>query len=361
MDLFIVFKAPVKKIFIFSIFSVFAACSFSQISLSFSKNSLVAGDSNGFREIQYIEPGNTGPNQIWDFSKIQFTGKILISRMPPVPSQELDGVGKFNILLSDDGNEYYYYLNGDGIEEKGFTSKEKKLTMVYSDPVLKVKYPFSFGQQFNDKYAGIGMMNKTSRVDVSGDYTVTADAFGTLIMPDRVVRNTLRIKTVNKGLQINKCGSTEIYTERYLWYADGYRYPVLSISVMESRRSGKSQCVTRTAYVNLKQKNENIALPGSGQSEYQTDDTDVSVILFPNPFNEKLTYNYFLRKPAPVTIDLYDMSGKVKVHLLKNQVQEEGLHTGELAGATYGLPPGVYYFRFTFDRKVIVSRVIKYD
>ena len=349
-----------KKIFLFSVLSILATGLFAQFSLTFSKNSMVAGDSNKFREIQYVEPGNAGSDQIWDFSKIQLTGKNLDSRMPFAPSQELAGLSNYNVILSDNGYEYYYFFTNDGFEEKGYTNKEMKLAMVYSDPVVKMKYPFSFGEQFTDKYAGTAMLSNISRIDINGDYTVHADAFGTLILPDRVIRNTLRVKTVNKGLQTNKCGSTEVNAVKYSWYAEGCRYPVVSISVMESRRSGKSTCMTRTASVNLDQKTENITPPGPGQDEYQADDPDVSVIIFPNPFNEKLTYNYFLRKPMPVTVDLYDMSGKFKICLVRNQLQNEGLHTGELADVTYGLPPGVYYFRFTFVRKVIVSRVIKY-
>jgi hypothetical protein len=350
-----------RKLFLFAVLLTFAAGSSAQNSLTFSKNSLLRGDSSYSREIEYVEPGNSGPNQIWDFSRIQFTGKDIVSRMPAAPSQELEGVGNFNILLNESGYEYYYFFTGDGFEENGYTNQEKKMTMIYSDPIRKMNYPFSFGDQFTDKYAGTALLSKISRIDVTGDYTVHADAYGTLILPDRVIRNVLRVKIINKGLQINKCGSTVVNAVRYSWYADGCRYPVMNISVMESQRGGESLCTTRTASVRLYTQGGNHAVAGSGDVDNQADDQDVSVILFPNPFNEKLTYNYFLRKPMSVTIDLYDMSGKFSVRLLKNQPQDEGLHTGDVSSVTYGMPPGVYYLRFTFDRKVIVSRVIKYN
>jgi hypothetical protein len=348
-----------KKLYLFSALLILASSSIAQISLTLSKNALIAGDSNCYHEISYVDPGNSGPNQIWDFSKIQFTGNKPVSRMPYTPSKELAGVGPYNILLNEGGYEYYFFYTDNGFEERGFTNQEKEVSMVYSDPVLKMKFPFSFGQQFSDQYAGTAMFQKNFQIDINGDYKVNADAFGTLILPDRVIKNTLRIKIVKKGLERNMCGSTEINTVKYLWYAEGCRYPVMHLSVMEYQTGGQTSVVTRTASVNLDQKCEVDAIAGFEQINSQTDDPDVSVILFPNPFNEKLTYNYFLRKALPVTIDLYDMLGRVSVRLVKNQFKESGLHTGELDGLSYGMTPGVYYLRFTFDKKTVVSKVIK--
>jgi len=72
-----------------------------------------------------------------------------------------------------------------------------------------------------------------------------------------------------------------------------------------------------------------------------------------------LTYNYFIRKQMPVTIGLYDMSGKLLANLVNTSMQTDGLHTGSFDAATIGLTPGVYYIRFTFDKKTIVNKVVK--
>jgi len=53
------------------------------------------------------------------------------------------------------------------------------------------------------------------------------------------------------------------------------------------------------------------------------------------------------------------MSGKISMRLVKNQVQAEGLHTGEIDGVQLGLAPGVYYIRFTFDKQVVVNKIVK--
>ncbi|MEI7662943.1 MAG: T9SS type A sorting domain-containing protein [Bacteroidota bacterium] len=332
---------------------------FSQNTLTYRNNALLPGDSSSFREIQFVDPGNAGPNQIWDFSKIEYTGKNLVSQMQPPSALKTAGVDQYNLLLSDAGYDYFMNTGETFLEERGYVNKQKKMTMSYSDPLLKMKYPFSYGDQFSDPFTGVAFFNENYRIDFGGNYTAAADAYGTLILPDMVIKNTLRVKSVKNGLQINMCGSVEVNITKYFWYAQGFRYPVMTISIVENRYGGKAPEITKTAYVNTGQQHDNGAIAGTNNSNPQVDKSDFSVIVFPNPFKEKLTYNYFLRKQLPVSIEIYDMSGKYNARLLKNQVQTEGLHTGELDGMTNGLTPGVYYIRFTFDKQVIINKVVK--
>lgn len=348
-----------KKIILSSVFLAMSVSLLAQTSLTYKSNALVTGDVNVYREIQFVDQGNAGPNQIWDFSKIQVTGKSPESNIQSVASKNLSGVSDYNLLLNDGGYEYFFNFTENGFEEKGFINIEKELTLVYSDPIVKMKYPFSFGEQFTDTYTGIAYYKGVSRIDVSGGYTVAADAFGTLIFPDRVIKNTLRLKITRNGLDRNMCGSTVSNSVRYLWYAPGMRYPVMNITTMEYQSNSQVPTVTKSASINLEQRDESNTIAGSDEPQNQVDKSDVSVILFPNPFSEKITYNYFLRKQLPVSIELYDMTGNSRVQLVKNQIQPEGLHTGELDGMVNGLTPGIYYIRFTFDKKVVISKIVK--
>lgn len=348
-----------KKIILSSLFLAMSAGLMAQPALTHRNNALIDGDQNVYREIKNVEPGSAGANQIWDFSKIQFTGDKHESNIQSTPSRNLSGISEYNLLLNDNGYEYFYNFSENGFEEKGFINIEKELTLVYSDPVVKMKYPFAFSEQFKDTYVGVATYKEGTRIDVSGDYTVEADAFGTLIFPDRVVKNALRIKITRNGLDRNMCGSTVSTSVRYLWYAGGMRYPVLNITNMEYQASGQVPTVTKTAFVNLEQSDASTTIAGSEEPQIQVEKSDVSVILFPNPFSEKITYNYFLRNQIPVSIELFDMTGNNRLQLVKNQIQTEGLHTGDLDGLTIGLTPGIYYLRFTFDKQVVVSKIVK--
>ncbi len=348
-----------KNIRFTSILLLMSLGMFAQNTLTYRNNSLAAGDSSAYREIQFVEPGNDGPNQIWDFSKVQYSGKSLPSVLQPASNLKTAGVSEYNVLLKDNGYDYFMNSNVNMLEERGYVNTEKKMTLNYSDPVIKMKYPFSYGDQFTDPFTGVAFFNGDYRIDFSGTNTVTADAYGTLIMPDMVIKNVLRVKSVKKGLQINKCGTTEINIVKYFWYAPGFRYPVMNIGIVENRYSGGAPEITKTAYTNTTQHNDGNTTAGATTPGSQVETSDVSVIVFPNPFREKLTYNYFLRKQLPVSIDVYDMSGKYSVRLVKNQIQTEGLHTGELDALTHVLAPGVYYIRFTFDKQVVVNKIVK--
>jgi len=332
---------------------------FAQTSLTYKNNSLIKGDSFIFREIQCPDPGNAGANQIWDYSKIQYTEKNPVSSFQDATVQKLKGISDYNLLLSENGYEYFMNSSENKLEEMGYVNKELNMNLVYSDPVLKMKYPFGYGEQFTDHFIGVAHYNETNLIDFFGDYSVTADAYGTLILPDRVIGNALRIKTIKKGLQINMCGTVDINIVRYMWYASGYRYPILSMSIVENSYSGRVPEITKTAFTNTQQKNEKNASNVSNNPVKQIEKQDVVVVISPNPFSNKLTYNYFLSEQLPVSIEIYDVSGKSCGWLVKKQIQPMGLQTGELNALKYSLRPGIYFIRFTFDKQVVISKVVK--
>jgi len=348
-----------KTILLTSTLILTAISLFAQTSLTHDNNSLLSGDSFIFKEIQSPDPGNSGSNQTWDFSMIQFTAKNSVSTLSDAPIPIFAGAGSYNLSLGESGYDYFMNSTSNKLEEMGYVNSEKKLTLIYSDPVVKMKYPFSYGDQFTDHFIGVATYNESYTIDFFGDCLVTADAYGTLIMPDKILANSLRVKSVKTGLQINMCGTTDVNIVKYAWYSPGYRYPVLSISTVENKYSSGSTEIIKTAFTNTEQTTEKSALLGSLNPVKQIELQEITVVLSPNPFSEKLTFNYMLPGPLPVSIELYDMTGKQNGWLVKNQPQSQGYHTGELDAATYGLTPGIYFMRFTFDKQVIIRKVVK--
>jgi len=337
---------------------------FAQTSLTHNYNALTEGDSFAFREVQFTDPGNEGANQNWDFSKIQYTGKNQVSTIQASTSQKKEGAGDYNLSLNENGYDYFMKSSEDKLEECGYENKELKLTLIYSDPVLKMKYPFSYGEYFTDHFIGVALFNETNKIDFFGDCSVSADGYGTLILPDLVVQNALRVKSIKKGLQINMCGTTDVNIIKYSWYASGYRYPVLSMSIVETRSDTGATVYTKSAFTNTEQINFRSAalgpdIQGKSLDAKQIEKQDVSVITSPNPFNDNLFYSYLLSEKSEVSIELYDMKGKYCGCIVKNQVQEVGLHRGELDALKYSIAPGVYFLRFTFDKQVVICKVVK--
>ena len=336
-----------------------------QTSLTYTNNGLIAGDSYNFKEIQFPDPGSAGPNQIWDFSQIQFTGKSPVGTLQSPALPKLEGIADYNLSLFENGYDYCMNCTENGLEELGYVNSEIKIVLKYSDPVVKMKYPFSYGAQFTDHFIGIGTYSETSIIDFFGDNTVSADGYGTLILPDRVVENSLRVKSVKTGMQINMCGTADVNIVKYNWYAAGYRYPLLSLTIAETRPNVGAVQITKTAYTNTQQPNKSISVNGSNviaktiDPSQQNTKPDVSVLISPNPFTDKLTFSYFLNEPIKVSIELYSMGGKNISWLVKDQLQPMGTQTGELLATMYNLRSGVYFLRFTFDKQVVIQKIVK--
>ena len=68
-----------------------------QTTLTFSNNSLHPCDANSYDEIQFTDPGNAGANQVWDFSKNQYTGKSLLNTIQDAAFPKMSSVGFYNL------------------------------------------------------------------------------------------------------------------------------------------------------------------------------------------------------------------------------------------------------------------------
>lgn len=329
-----------------------------QVTLTCRNNGMMAGDISHNQEIVYVDPGNAGENQVWDFSGIQYTGVVTVSDIQENPSVKFAEPAQKSMILRDEGYEYTYISAEEGYRETGYINNAKKLVLSYTNPVIRMQYPFSFGQYFSNPFAGVAWYNQSNKIDIEGVYSVTGDAFGTLILPDRILKNTLRVKTTRQFLQTSVCGSTQTKVVKYCWFAAGYRYPVLSVCTTENIYAGREPVTVKNAWVNLNQQPSGALSADTGLNPHGDTDGN-TVIVFPNPFSEQVTYHYFLRSPVPVSVELYDMSGKFNMKVEKMQFQTEGLHTGTLNASVSGLPPGVYYLRFMFDKQILVTKIVK--
>lgn len=329
-----------------------------QVTLTYRNNGLIPGDSARTRSIAWIEPGAPGENRFWDFSGIRFTGKTAFYGVGEELASVPAGPGEKRLTLAEDGYSYNLIFNENGYSETGYVNDGKKMTMVLSDRIVLMQYPLSYGQKFSSPFTGVAWYNESSRIDLSGEYTVTADAFGTLILPDRILKNVLRIKAVKRSLQIGVCGSIQSNNMKYYWYAPGYRYPVLMVGTSENSYGANDPVALKNAWLNLDQPQQGNG-PGNAGVPVQSASAANSVVVYPNPFSEKVSYNYYLWKPIMVTVEMYDMSGKMILLAEKRQLQTEGLHSGSVDAENMALPPGIYYIRFTLDKEVVVSKIVK--
>lgn len=342
-----------KKIILFASVLLFITGAYAQTTLTYAKNGLQPGISILSHEFEYTAPGNDGANQIWDFSKIKIKSDNQNSTNS-TPKATLEGVSNYNVVLSEKDKEYYFNVSSNMLELKGYTAPD--FSVIYSDPLIKMKYPFAYGDNFKDAFAGSASWKVVSTLTFQGEYSVTADAFGTLIMPDRTYKNVLRVKITSENLEISPCSSTIVKQTNYMYYVDGCHYAIVSLNHIFSQQTNKDAVITETAYYNTQPSSTPI---NTIATSIEQQNADFAINSYPNPFYDKVNYSYFLRKDMKVTIEFFDMSGKLNQFVLNNQTQVTGIHSGEIDAAALSLVPGVYYIRFTFDDKVIVHKVVK--
>ncbi len=342
-----------KKILLSFFSFALALNAFSQVLVTYKNNSPLPGDTLITQDFELKAPGNAGPGVVWDFSAVTIDDELNIGVLSGNTDRAPGGLADYTSILSDKGNEYFYHTDEDKSEIVGLWNKD--ISVVLSDPILKIKYPLGYGTKFSDDFSGTGSHRSKSDIGISGTYSLEADAWGTLILADRILHNVLRLRVEENKIQLNPCNIYEIKTTSYLWYAPSARYPVIGFTLREMKTNGGEPVVTTTATINQQMTKTGIAITGMESPA----DEQFTVSLFPNPFIDKLTYNYFLRKQMPVTIELVDMTGKTLIVLAKEKIQSEGLHTGELDAAKYDLKMGIYYLRFKFGDKEMVSKVVK--
>ncbi len=88
---------------------------------------------------------------------------------------------------------------------------------------------------------------------------------------------------------------------------------------------------------------------GEIQEEY-------NVEVYPNPFNERLNFNFRLNKATQVSLQLYDLSGKTIYNEIKSF--PAGKHTVSVNAARLKLTPGTYLYRLQTGEEVKTGKVV---
>jgi len=82
---------------------------------------------------------------------------------------------------------------------------------------------------------------------------------------------------------------------------------------------------------------------------------------FPNPFNPVTEIRYALPAPADVTLEVYDLSGRVVRRLLRGQAQDPGRYAVLWDGRSdrgVSVASGVYFYRLTADGRSLSRKMI---
>ena len=174
-----------------------------------------------------LAPG-AGANQTWDFSALSPTSTYTFDLVDPSTCPSPGSFPTATVTNNAASGSQYEFLmvSSTAIERVGFYAGGYDIP--YSDPEKQMSFPFTYLDSYVDPFGGDFTTSVT--MTRAGDVTVTADAYGTLMLPNSTITNVLRVKYV-QDYGDTYMGS-ELYhynTEIYMFYKPGVHIPVLTL------------------------------------------------------------------------------------------------------------------------------------
>jgi len=335
-----------KKILIIP-FLILAFLGKAQIILTYQTHGLIPNYEHYTQYVENVSQGLAGSNQTWDFTNFK-CDKIKKTDIVDASETSANNRNPFsNIALVDKDGCFYLNVDELGIEYYGLVTKDAVIN--FNEPIVKMKYPFTYGDYFEGTFTGEGLYYSEVFSNISGTYSVAGDAYGTLLLPNNViVKNALRVKTINHTFE-TACQTTEFYNEKYLWYSADFRMPIMAV-VIDKKIVNGDTTTTNTAYYTEAAFVSNSEIANSNVSKY-------SLNVFPNPFSETATITYSIEKESNVSIEIYNAIG-VRVALLVNKKKQVGNHSINFDPHQTSLAVGSYFVRFKIDDKVVMKKII---
>lgn len=323
----------------FSVLSLFA-----QTMITYEKHGMRDGDIVSLIKIDTISPGNDGENQTWDYSNISFFDESVTIKYEQ--EANLNSEKSFVCNINDERNSLYLNSNYKKMYV-GFSTPTASLE--FEEPIIEMAYPFVY----NSKKEGVikGKYSSVSGevVDIDGSYSLVADAWGTLILPNKkILKNVLRVKFIQDYFQPHSGILYHVRVVRYLFYSENYRYPVLQIK--DALIDCDCSCKSRDYEAYFYEKTINI-----DKDKKQKNLPNFTYEIVKNPFETELQVDYSIQSEAKIRMDLFDLKGK-QIKVLLNEKKNEGVYS---LVKKLDLPDAPYVLKIEVDGVIFSEKVIK--
>lgn len=201
------------------------------------------GDNFTKTRISYIAPGDSGENVVWDFSQAQVIDGN---------SKVLYGVIDDSLIsVTEYGTRYDFRLRGDTLLWRGY--ENRSTFMRDSSAAIELIYPMRYGDKATKPYCFHGEYSRTMTVRINGSSTVLCDGEGVIYLPDGdTIADVVRVRRICNttiNMMRKEDDTTRIMNvadttmrrieERYTWYAQGYRYPIVETIINTNFYRGK--------------------------------------------------------------------------------------------------------------------------
>jgi hypothetical protein len=333
------------------------------------------GDEIIKRQVEYKDPGRTGENVLWDFSRLASVNSeyslaysspsligdsVYIMGLDTIFSNEVSD-GEL-IIGTEHYTMYYYRLKNNRLHVLGHENPTNLLQ--YVNPLLSAVYPLAYKEKRNENYTSRGIYSSNQPFSTSGNMEITADAKGMMIIPSGdTLKNVLRIKSVQTILN-SESSNTQTILENYKWYAHGYRYPVFETVRTKLTSDSVETLQFETAFFYPPQDHyyldddaDNLALSDSEPAEEQDNTWEgLNYNFYPNPVTTFLNIELYLPRAAQVKLQLHTQAGLLLLNESKGYLSD-GLHSIRLNLPV--LTTGNYVLTIILDNYPISETIMK--
>jgi hypothetical protein len=191
----------------------------------------------------------------------------------------------------------------------------------YSDPLMELKFPLTFNTTYQDSYKSSWWdFILLEYVKWVGVYKSSANAYGTLILPDNsIYNNTLQLKTIKNFRKISSKGERSYSYVSYIWYSETHRGPLLVLSRNNAGELVEAYLYKNYLYTGVENQNRN---------------NNFDIQLYPNPVFSTSRIE-FPNKNDEYSISVYNTIGEL--------VKNEKVYSGNYIINRNDLPSGVYF------------------
>jgi len=375
-----------KKPLFFILYWIIPFIAFPQHSLESSLNMYRAGDVIVKQQVEYKDPGRSGENVLWDFSRLNTIDD----------EYELDYFTYNDTIIygKEHRTRYGYSLQNDSLLYWGF--KNHTTLVENSQPELLLRFPLTFDDECGNYFYAHGKYGNRLELDMMGTINTKLDAYGMMIMPaGDTLRHVVRTRSLKlmaedtqpitpwyadkhaepPYLSADSIGyrletdSVLFITETFRWYAKGYRYPVFeTVRSWEQHNNFPDYEFRATAFF----------YPPSEHYYLDDDEENLAILDEINEGNEgntdpwaDLTYNIFPNpvKSTPLEVELYlpRAVGNIKVQLrstmgaIITEVNQGAYPVGTCSFTidSYTMAVGNYILDIWLDEKLISEIIMK--
>ncbi|MCL2413142.1 MAG: T9SS type A sorting domain-containing protein [Bacteroidales bacterium] len=345
-----------KKIATFLGILLLSISDFSQTTLTFERHALRPGDVQVMHRASFVEAGPGGAGLIWNFSALEFTGEERNNILDATTVKKYGIFPSSNVAINTgtDGFHSMFRITSTGNENIGHFGEN--FHVVLTQPQRRMIYPFSFGNFHSSTFSGYGVYGNAT-TDIVGDYSFEADAWGTLILPNNILTNVLRVRHTLSRYEFAMCFASETHQTRYLFYTENVRYPVFAILETMRINNNRDTSWHRSAAVNEFVRTVSPDQPIVATERPSIERREYIHSVFPNPFSDEINVNFTLEEQTNVSVELFTLEGLRVREILSRRVLEQGVH--QFTHNTSDLPSGVYFVKFTFNDFAFVKQTIK--